>query len=108
MLTNSSQLKCHLFICTNCTYKTLDVHTGLSTESDPKEALMFRKKIKDICAEKFGKETVKITGANCLGKCDHGISAIHYPKGEWVLNLKGTETDSQKIIDLIQKQLTSI
>ena len=52
--------------------------------------------------EKWDKEVVRVNGSACLGKCEYGISAVVYPKGEWLLDLR--PGDEQKVLAVIEKE----
>lgn len=80
---DAPNLKCHLFICTSCTYKLAD-----GTESDPEVAKNLRQQVKKEAVEKYGKAQVRVSSVGCLGTCDHGISSVMYPHNEWRQNLK--------------------
>lgn len=80
---NSPNLKCHLFICTSCTYKKAD-----GSESLPEEAMELRQKIKKEAVALYGRDNVRVSSVACLGTCDQGISSVMYPQNEWRLELK--------------------
>lgn len=83
-----SELKAHLFVCTSCTYNRPD-----GTESSPEEAYKMRKNLKNRAREQFSKKEVRVSASTCLGECDHGIAAVLYPKGDWILGLRPDDED---------------
>lgn len=87
--------KAHLFICTNDRGPN-----GKRESCGPKGAQELRDKVKTAC-HKFPKGTVRINGAGCLDKCEQGITAVLYPKGEWFLNLQNT--DVEKLVQAVEK-----
>jgi predicted metal-binding protein len=95
---SNKNLKGHVFVCTSCTYKKNDL-----TDSDPEEARILRKNLKNRVYEKYGKNAVKVSSAQCLGECANGIAAVFYPKGEWLTELRPSDEDKvfEKIENLI-------
>ncbi len=90
-------LKAHLFVCTN------DRGPGAKRESCcPKGAQELRDKVKSLCKEK-GLKGVRINSAGCLDRCEQGITAVLYPKGEWFLNLK--PGDEEKLVQAVAAAL---
>ena len=83
--------KTHLFICTNSPDK--EGKCG-STGSEN-----MRRDLKEQCKNEFGKE-VRVNASGCLGYCEHGIAAVIYPEGDWMLDLKAT--DGAKILEKIR------
>jgi predicted metal-binding protein len=83
--------KTHLFVCTNSPDRP--------EKCGSKGAENLRRRIKEKCFEKYGKE-VRVNASGCLGHCEKGIAAVVYPKGEWLFELK--ETDDQKLLDLVE------
>jgi len=79
------QVKQHLFICTNCTYKMPN-----GDESSNEEAITLRRNLKNKMRESEFKEVVKVSAVSCLGECEKGIAAVFYPEGEWVLECRGS------------------
>lgn len=74
----------HLFVCTNSPDK--------ESKCGGKGSEHLRKELKDLCKKEFGKE-VRVNSSGCLGHCEHGICAVIYPAGEWLLDLKKKDTD---------------
>ncbi len=74
--------KAHVFICTNSPDRTGKCG-NLNSE-------LLKKKVKDQCKEKFGKE-VRVSSSGCLGKCEHGIATVIYPQNKWLLGLNSEE-----------------
>jgi (2Fe-2S) ferredoxin len=91
--------KAHIFICTKCQYK--DDKTLLCSDT----AKNFRKSVKDLARQKFDKGSVRINASGCLDKCEEGIAAVIYPKGEWLTNLR--VGDEEKLIQKIDILLSS-
>lgn len=90
--------RAHIFICTKCQYK--DESGALCPEETAKN---FRKSVKDAARLKFDKAEVRINASGCLDKCEEGISAVIYPSGEWLTDLRpGDET---KVIEKISKSM---
>ena len=81
-------LKAHLFVCTSCTYKKAN-----GEESDASEAAVLRKNLKQRAREVYSKNEVRVSSTQCLGECEHGIAAVLYPKGEWMVNLRPSDED---------------
>jgi (2Fe-2S) ferredoxin len=84
--------KTHVFVCTNSPDK-LGKCGSKGSES-------LRKGLKDQCRDEFGK-SVRVNSAGCLGFCEHGIAAVIYPAGEWLLDLK--DTDAAEVMEKIRK-----
>ncbi|WP_127716009.1 ferredoxin [Halobacteriovorax sp. HLS] len=89
----NNKLKCHVFICTNCSYDQGDVTIEPSNE--------LRDTTKELASKLWDKGQVRINKSGCLGKCSEGISCVIYPQQEWLTKLK--QEDSQKIINAIDK-----
>ncbi len=79
----------HLFICTKCTYIKPD-----HSESSPEEAVNLRKNLKNRIRETDKKDQVQVTASGCLGRCEHGISAVLYPEGKWLTNLRPSDEEN--------------
>lgn len=88
--------KAHLFICTN-------KKDGKPCCAD-KDAENFRKKVKDLAKEKWGRK-VRVNAAGCLDRCDEGITAVLYPQGEWFVGLKNKGEDCDRMIEAIEAAL---
>lgn len=84
--------KTHLFICTNSPDK--------EGKCGHKGSENLRKELKDSCRKEFGKE-VRVNSSGCLGYCEHGIAAVIYPDGEWLLDLK--EKDAQFVLEKVRE-----
>ncbi len=87
--------KTHVFICTNSPDKKGKCGFEGSEE--------LRRSLKERCQEKFGKDAVRVNSAGCLGHCEHGIAAVIYPEGKWLLDL--TKKDEDAIFDEIKKSV---
>ena len=59
-----------------------------------------RRQVKEACSKEYGK-SVRVNASGCLGYCEHGIAAVVYPAGEWLLDLE--KTDGPKLVDLVRK-----
>jgi (2Fe-2S) ferredoxin len=92
--------KAHIFICTKCQYKD---DKGLLCSLDT--AKSFRKSVKDLSRLKFDKDAVRINASGCLDKCEEGITAVLYPSGEWLTDLRAG--DEAKLIEKIDILLSS-
>jgi predicted metal-binding protein len=89
-----NQIKKHLFICTSCTYKNQS-----GDESSPEESVMLRRNLKNRIRESEYKQTVKVSAVTCLGECEHGIAAVLYPKGQWLLGSR--PKDEQTLFEML-------
>jgi (2Fe-2S) ferredoxin len=76
--------KSHLFICTNKPDKP--GKCGYEGSDD------LRAKMKERCREAFGKD-VRVSSSGCMGMCEHGIVAVVYPQGKWLLDLQKKDDD---------------
>jgi (2Fe-2S) ferredoxin len=85
----------HLFICTNDRGPD-----GKRESCRPKGSEELREKVKAACRER-GLNGVRINSAGCLDQCEHGITAVLYPKGQWFLGLKND--DVEKLVDAVAK-----
>lgn len=94
----NDKLKAHLFVCTSCSYRK---HDG--TDSDPEEAYLLRKNLKQRAKEHFSNKEVRVSSVKCLGECDRGIAAVLYPKGEWLLSL--TPQDENEIFKKLSDEV---
>lgn len=81
-------LKTHLFVCTSCTYTKED-----SAESDPEEAVILRKNLKNRVRACLPKNEARVSASTCLGQCESGIAAVLYPEGHWKLGLRASDED---------------
>jgi len=90
--------RAHLFICTN--------KKDGKTCCAQRDAERFRKEVKDLAKEKWGK-SVRVNASGCLDRCDEGIAAVLYPKGEWFTGLRNTEEDCDRMIEAIESALES-
>jgi (2Fe-2S) ferredoxin len=89
--------KAHLFICTNDRGPD-----GKRESCGPKGAQQFRDQVKAACKAKgFAKGDVRINGAGCLDQCERGITAVLYPSGKWLLDLK--PGDVEKVVAEVEK-----
>lgn len=96
---NPPNLKCHLFICTSCTYIKTD-----GTESLPEEAKELRQSVKKEAVALYGRDNVRVSSVGCLGTCDHGISSVMYPQNEWRQNLKAES--APELLSWINSKMT--
>lgn len=85
--------KKHLFICTNA--------PDNSKKCGSKGADILRQKIKELAKNhpNLVGEKIRVNASGCLGYCEHGIAAVCYPKGDWLLDLKNDETSVNALID---------
>lgn len=67
----------HVFFCTN---RRPDGHTKGCCASKDSEALRNYMKRR---AKELGLEDVRINGAGCLDRCEHGPAVVIYPEGVW-------------------------
>lgn len=84
--------KTHLFICTNSPDR--------SGKCGSKGSEALRAELKDKCRSEFGKE-VRVNSSGCLGYCEHGIAAVVYPAGEWLLDLQ--KTDGELLLQKVRE-----
>jgi (2Fe-2S) ferredoxin len=70
--------QCHVFVCTN--------QPDNPSKCGSKGSESLRKELKEKCAQAFGK-AVRVNASGCLGYCEHGIAAVLYPQGQWLLDL---------------------
>lgn len=96
---DTPNLKCHLFICTSCTYKKAN-----GEQSSPDEAKELRQKVKKEAVDLYGRSNVRVSAVNCLGTCDHGISSVMYPQNEWRLNLKAESAPN--LLEWVKSKMT--
>lgn len=90
------KLDAHLFICTN-TKKDGSGCASLGSQE-------LRDKVKEACsARPEWKGRLRINNAGCLGRCEHGIAAVLYPEGKWLLQLK--KNDTEKLLEAIENAL---
>lgn len=91
-----SEMKAHLFICVN------DRGEGKKESCGRKGAQGLKDEVKKICAERgLPKGSYRINNSGCLGPCERGISAVLYPRGEWLLDT--TPADAVKLADIVEK-----
>ncbi len=95
---STPNLKCHVFVCTSCTYQESN-----GNESSPEIAKNIRSTVKTEAVKKYGRENVRVSAVNCLGTCEHGISAVMYPQSEWKLNLR--EGDAPNLLSWIDSKM---
>ncbi len=89
-------LKAHLFICVN------DRGEGKKESCARKGSQELRDKVKMLCHEKnLPKGSYRVNNSGCLGPCERGISAVLYPKGEWLLD--NTAEDAEKLAALVEQ-----
>ena len=84
--------KTHLFVCTNSHDK--------EGKCGSKGSENLRKFLKESCKQEFGKD-VRVNSSGCLGYCEHGIAAVVYPQGEWLLDLK--EKDHDLVLEAVRR-----
>lgn len=95
-MSENDKLKAHVFICTNIKEK--------GESCGAKNAQKLRDNIKLFCKSHEAEYVnVRINASGCLGKCKEGISAVIYPQGIWLKNLK--ENDDQIILTELSKVL---
>lgn len=93
-----NEKKAHLFICVN------DRGEGAKESCARKGAQDLRDRVKTLCFERgFPKGSYRINNSGCLGPCERGISAVLYPKGEWILD--NTPEDAEKLVNLVEQAL---
>lgn len=96
-VTVKPKYKAHVFICTNDRGPN-----GKRPSCAHRGSVEFRDQVKAACREKgFAPGTVRVNNAGCLDQCEHGIAAVIYPSGEWLLNL--TPSDVGKVVDAVTK-----
>jgi predicted metal-binding protein len=93
-----SDLKAHVFICTN-------TRANGEASCGAKGSENFRKEIKDEAKKLFGKD-VRINASGCLGPCEKGIACVIYPQGKWELNLTATDHDKEKLLHEIKNLIS--
>lgn len=86
-----SQVKTHLFICTNGQPNQIG-------KCHIKGADELHAEVKKICRE-LG-PSVRINRSGCLGQCELGISAVLYPEGKWLNEL--TPASATDLIELVK------
>ena len=96
-MSDGKNLEAHLFVCTNKKEKGESCYAKGSIE--------LRTKLKEICQNEslgwHGK--VRVNASGCLGRCEEGIAAVLYPKGEWFTGL--TKDDSAILEKALEKVL---
>jgi len=94
------QLKCHVFICTNC--KSQEEQAQHVDKENTHDAKNLRDLTKKKSKTLFGK-SVRINKSGCLGRCDEGVACVLYPSAKWLTELSSGDTD--KVIEAIEKEL---
>lgn len=99
MKQNDSGPITHVFICQTCTLE------GDGVAAEPGAGVLFRNRVKQLAAARWGKNAVRINASGCLGLCAKGINCVIYPQGRWVTNMKaGDELELIKIIAEIHEK----
>lgn len=85
-MSDGHNLEAHLFVCTNSREKGKSCAGSGSVE--------LRNKLKNLCQDpaKNWHGRVRVNTAGCLGRCEQGIAAVLYPKGQWFENLGADDT----------------
>lgn len=90
----SSDVKLHVFICTN-----------QKGEGKPCCASLGGKEIREQLKNRIGahrelKGKVRINASGCLDKCTEGVACVIYPQGEWLSHVSVNDLDAleQKIL----------
>lgn len=81
----------HLFICTRCVTQDGEEDVGLTLQQ----------KVKKHFKETNPEKKIRINKSGCLGKCKHGVNAVHYPSGTWLEKLN--QQSEQELIDYINQ-----
>lgn len=83
---SDSNLKAHLFVCTN--QKPNGECCGAKGGAE------LRAKVKDLSKKHpEWKGQVRINASGCLGKCEEGIVAVLYPQSQWFTSLNSNDED---------------
>ena len=84
----------HVFVCTNQKEK--------GECCGAKDSAQLRAEVKDAC-KRNGWNSVRVNAAGCLGHCELGIAAVIYPAGDWLVNLKASDT--QTLVAAVENRL---
>jgi predicted metal-binding protein len=93
-----TDLKAHVFVCTN-------TRANGEASCGAKGSETFRKELKEEAKKMFGK-SVRINASGCLGPCEQGIACVIYPQGEWKLNLTANDHDKEKLLTDIKNLIS--
>lgn len=85
----------HLFVCLH------KRETGESCGQKNSEVLRAALKASAKSDPELQKLRVRINGSGCLGRCEEGIAAVCYPRGEWLTHLQSS--DHSKVLAAIKK-----
>ncbi len=85
-MSDGHNLEAHLFVCTNTKEK------GASCGA--KGSVELRNALKNMCQDdaRGWHGRVRVNASGCLGRCEKGITAVLYPKGQWFENLGAGDT----------------
>lgn len=81
----------HLFICTH--ERTENSPKGCCSS---KGSLALLRSVKNSIRENSVKN-VQVSRSGCLSRCEHGISCVIYPEGQWY-SVSSSDQDSQALI----------
>jgi (2Fe-2S) ferredoxin len=81
-MSDGRNLEAHLFVCTNH-------REGGKKSCAGSGSVELRNELKQLCQSesKGWHGRVRVNTAGCLGRCEEGIVAVLYPKGEWLTEL---------------------
>lgn len=81
-MSDGKNLEAHLFICTNFREK--------EGSCSQKGSVALREQVKKLCQDpaRGWHGRIRVNTAGCLGRCDEGITAVLYPQGQWITELK--------------------
>lgn len=84
-MSDGRNLEAHLFICTN--------HREGKASCAGSGSVALRESVKKICQDstRGWHGRVRVNTAGCLGRCEQGVVAVMYPRGEWYTDLKATD-----------------
>jgi predicted metal-binding protein len=95
-LENKPNFEAHVFVCTH-------VRDGKKSCGGSGSAEMRDRVKKHFQQNPDLRGKLRVNSAGCLGQCEEGIASVAYPSGTWLLN--STNTDDQKLIELINDEL---
>ncbi len=95
-MSTESNLKAHVFICTNKKEK--------GESCGAKNSPILFSNVKFHCKNNPDLyQNVRINQSGCLGRCQEGIVAVIYPQTKWIEHLK--ENDKDLLIEELSKVL---
>lgn len=79
----------HLLICTNA-------RDNGKADCASKGSMQMVEELKKWAKSQNFSKKIRIQKAGCLDRCAHGVAAVAYPKGEWILDATTQDLDAMK------------